>query len=333
LKLKEAVEKICGCPYFLKCERQFRLLQGEQEDTTGQRRKAAIVVALAALGLLIAGAAIWWKPIVIKYHKHRIDALLNEEPESGEFSGYSYYGEDWINALEGHRDSLVELGYLVRKEFPLDSIKQPSLRFRRLWEELGARFPDYPHVAGLGYDSNYPATILVWDEPERLPEWERIIKAHDSPPTNEVKISEEGDPNDILPFIGRWANEDGDVCYVITRDAVGTVRMEEPPNEVWRPVFRNIRLQEQKILFDQFMHSDPNDDFKSMMDKSGHHPFSGVRCETIFEINPLDPNELFARMSALSKYGAFMDLNDPNVSVFRRLESSGLSQSCLGGDR
>lgn len=284
----------------------------------GKKYKAtAIFIAVSLSVLLVVGLIIWWKPIAIKYHKHRINALLNRKPKLDQVSGLSYFGEDWSRAFEKHRDKLVVLGYLQRKEFPLSTIKSPSLRFRRLWEELGAIFPNNPYTVGLGYDSDSPATIVVWDEPHKLHEWERIILAHDAPPTNIVVGVEKGNMQDLLSFVGRWANEDGEVCYIITQDTEGNLRLETAPNDAWRTVLKNMRLEGKRIMLDQFSYTDPNEDYKSIIDRSGEHPFSGVRFETVLEVNPKDSNELLTSGSSVGKYGIF---TDPNKSVLRRLK-------------
>lgn len=294
--------------------------KGLQDGTTKKRNKALILLALVVMVLLAAGVVIRSKSAAIMYHKYRIDALLNEEPEYDESSGLGFYGDEWCRAFDRHRDKLTELGYLVQRDFPLETIKHSSLRFRRLWEEIAQRFPDNPYALGRGNTSSSFAVIAVWDTPEKLPEWERIVKAHDAAPTNEVKISDGQDPSDIEPFIGRWGDEDREVCYIISRDAAGGVTIESPPNEVWRTEFRNVRFKENRITFDLFMYTDPDDKYNSIIEKSGHHPSSGIRLETDFEIDRLDQNELIHKISILCKG---MQLTDPNrqiVGVLRRLE-------------
>ncbi len=49
----------------------------------------------------------------------------------------------------------------------------------------------------------------------------------------------------------------------------------------------------------------------------GEDPFSGVRYETVLEVNPKDPNELFETVSVVSKYGVF---EDPNKDILKRLK-------------
>ena len=275
----------------------------------------SIAVGVSVLAVLTI--VIWWRPLGIKYHNWRVKVLLNREPEFDPSSGLSFFDEQWGDAFEKHRDKLVKLGYLERKEFPLTSIKTPSLRFRRLWEELQTRFPNNPYAIGLGYKSESPATIVVFDRAEKLFEWERIILAHDGSPTSIVKVDHHKETQRLLPFIGHWASEEGEVCYIISKDAEGNVTISGPPNEVWRTVLRNVRLEGERIMFDQFNYIDPNENYKSIIDNSGEHPFSGVRCETIFGLNPKDSNELFESMSAVGKYGVYADANK---GILRRIK-------------
>ena len=225
--------------------------KGLQDGTMKKRNKAVFLLALAVMVLLVAGVVVRSKFVAIRYHRYRINALLNEELEYDESSGMGFYGDRWVRAFDRHRDKLVELGYLVRKEFRLETIKDSTLRCRRLWEELGQRFPDNPFTTGWGDGPNDLAVVVVWDQTERLGEWERIIKAHDGVATNEVKISDRQDSGDIELFIGRWGDEDGEVCYIISRGAAGGVTLESPPNEVWRTE-RHDRALERRILDDLY---------------------------------------------------------------------------------
>ena len=132
--------------------------------------------------------------------------------------------------------------------------------------------------------------IVVWDRPQRFSEWESIIAAHDAPPSNTVDVKEKS--QNLSAFIGSWANENGEICYLITKSDDENLTIEVPPNDMWTTVIKNLRLEGKTIEFDEFMYTDPNEDYKSIIDRSGEHPFSGVRCKTIFEVNPNDPNEL-----------------------------------------
>lgn len=277
----------------------------------------AIPVAFGVLVFLVLGLMIWWEPITIQYHKQRVKALLNKKPKYDPDSGLSYFEGDWVRALEKHRDKLVELGYLQRREFPLSTIKSPSLQFRRLWEELGTIFPEDPYAEGHGYDSNSPATIVVYDLSQKLPKWESIILAHDAPPTNIVNAGKQIALQDLLAFVGHWANDEGEVCYIISKDTEGNVRIETPPNKAWQTVFRNVRFEDKSIMFDEFIYIDPKEDYKTIINPYADDPLSGVRCETVFELNPKDSNELLETMSMVSKYGIFAD---PNKGILRRLK-------------
>jgi hypothetical protein len=277
----------------------------------------AIPVAIGAFVILVLCITIWREPIDINYHKQRVKALLNKKPKYDPDSGLSYFDGDWVRSLEKHRDKLVKLGYLQRREFPLNSIKTPSLRFRRLWEELGTIFPEDPYAEAHGYDSNSPATIVVYDQLQKLPKWERIILAHDAPSTNIINVGKEIEPQGLIAFIGHWANNEGEVCYIISKDTEGNVRIVTGPNDAWKTVFRNVRFEDKRIMFDKFNYIDPNEDYKTIINPYADDPLSGVRYETVFELNPKDSNELLETISMVNKYGIFAD---PNKGILRRIE-------------
>jgi len=279
-------------------------------------KTAAIFIVMGVFTLAGAALIFFRKPVAIKYHKLRINVLLNKKPKFDPVSGFSFFDGDWMNALDKHRDKLVELAYFQRVEFPLSYISYPSLQSRRLWEELGSRFPNHPHAVMQGYEPNTIDMIIVWDQPHKLAECARVISAHDAPPTNIVDASQ-GKSEDLLRFVGHWAEEAEEACYIITEHA-GTLKVETPPNDACRIVFKNIRLEGKRIAFDSFYYIDPNEDLKSIVNSSGEHPFSGVRCEMALEVNPRDPNELFNyNVSTVGRYGNY---TAPNHSVLRKLK-------------
>jgi len=242
--------------------------------------------------------------------------LLNQKPEYDTVSGWSYYDGSWAEKLDKYRDKLTELGYLQKKEFKLKTIKYPSLQFRRLWEELGETFPDYPFVVGGNFDSNEPAVIIVWDRPENLPKWGKIILAHDAPAENIIDMFQITEVKYLLPFEGRWANEDGEVCYIISIND-SKFKIETPQNKVWRTVLKNIQVGENKIIFDSYFYTDPNENLKSIENPRGEHPFSGVRSEVVLEVNPNDANELFETGTSVFKGVSF---SDPNKYVLKKIK-------------
>jgi hypothetical protein len=269
---------------------------------TEEKKTKRLNIYLVPAGLLIvivAFIAFYGKPLAISYHKYRINALFNQEPTPDPDSGLAYFGEKWINAFDKHRDKLIELGYLKTKDFPLKYVFVPSIQSRRLWEELMAAFPDNRFTAMKGYEPNIPDLITVIDKPSRLPEWERIISAHDSPVSNVLTIEFDKDTNELTPYIGQWAYEGEEVCYIIVKDNEGNLIIEVPSNKKWENVIKNLSLEGKAITFDQFNYIEPNEGYKTISNPSGENPFSGVRCETILKINPNNPNQLMESMSTI----------------------------------
>ena len=255
--------------------------------------------------------AIYSKSIVITYHKLRIHALLNSKPTYSPATGLSFYDHKWCIAFDGHRDKLVELGYLERKEFHLKHISCPSIELRRLIEEFTSAFPNNPYT--MDYGPDIPPIITVWVQPENFPEWERIISAHDAPSTNLLAVESQEECANLLRFVGKWAGEEGELCYSIIKKTDNSIEIKSPPNEIWREVIKNIRLDGRKLIFDQFLYTDPSEDYKTIVNKSGEHPFSGVRCKSVFEIKPDDTNVMHIKISASGKYGTYSAGNEQEI--------------------
>jgi hypothetical protein len=130
-------------------------------------------IALVSLLLLIASSIFWKRIVLIKYHKLLMMSSYNKIVK------VNAYQAEYSVAYEKHRDALVRLGYFKRRKFPITHITSPSLQSRRLMEELYKMFPNYPHQEMRGVEPETPFVITVWDQTQRLSEWESIIAAHD----------------------------------------------------------------------------------------------------------------------------------------------------------
>ena len=78
-----------------------------------------------------------------------------------------------------------------------------------------------------------------------------------------------------------------------------------------------MRFEDKRIMFDKFNYIDPNEDYKTIINPYADSPLSGVRYETVFELNPKDSNELLETISMVNKYGIFAD---PNKGILRRIK-------------
>ena len=132
---------------------------------------ALVVIAICGAILLLA----FRRDIAIAYHRHamgRARAKIYEVGPSGDQM-------PWIESYERHRDRLVRLGYLARKEFPL-SVRPPETN--RLWRQLSAEFPDNSHAVMKTTEwGGTENTIIVWDRPHRMAEWDAAIRRLDVP--------------------------------------------------------------------------------------------------------------------------------------------------------
>jgi len=143
--------------------------------------------------------------------------------------------------------------------------------------------------------------------------WEAVIRAHDavSRPTAAV------DADLLKPFLGTWAEADGGTCYTISSPSPGAVSIETPASDKWRDEIRSIRLEPARLTFDEFHYLvDDTFDFKSPVNPSGEHPFSGVRCQVVLALHPEDPAQLTFRYRAATLPGETM------VTTLRRSSSA-----------
>jgi hypothetical protein len=133
--------------------------------------------------------------------------------------------------------------------------------------------------------------------PIKLPQWESIIKAHDSLPTNTIKLSKSTNLTNLSPFLGRWADPNDNECFIISEASNGSFKLEATSNETWRTVLKSINYNGLTLTFDEFFYTEPSDDYKTIITPKGHHPFSGVRNKIELALNPENPDELFITCS------------------------------------
>ena len=259
-------------------------------------RNVVLFVVVVICILLVLSVLLLRKPLAIEYHKMMITAAWDKIVEVGPNRNQNRH----ISVYEEHRDALVRLGYFERKEFPLSNITVPSIQSRRLWEEICLTLGKYDrHVTMQGYEPNTPDVIVVWDQHEKIYKWEQLIAAHDASPSHVVTGLWQGQSQDVSAFVGNWGGEDGQICYVISKDEKDYLAIEDPQEKGYRTVFKNAHFEGNRIVLDIFHYFDPNENFKTIVDKSGQHSFSGVRCRTTFEVNPDNPDELVETISTI----------------------------------
>ncbi len=267
-------------------------------------RKVAVLTIGGLLLCLVAFVVIFHKELAVAYHQNRMRASL---AQARKVDPGNPKQRESIEAYEKHRDSLVALGYFERREFPLLHISVPSLKSRRLWEELRAAFPDHTDVMMQGYEPGTRDMIVVWDRPQNLPDWKKIISAHDQPASGRIT----GDVGDLSKFIGTWVDDEGESVYVISSGPEGSINIAVPANDTWRIEIKNARVENGQIMFDAYHYMEASNDLKSPIDKSGEHPFSGVRCETILTVHSHDSSRMVYKMKTIHT-------PQPIVEILRR---------------
>lgn len=94
----------------------------------------------------------------------------------------------------------------------------------------------------------------------------------------------------IAAFVGDWAGDDG-VELSIARSADGSATISVPSNAEWEAVVNNVRFEGTSLRYDLYLYYAGSEDFRTITNVVGDHPYSGVRNEVT--LTPGDgPNEL-----------------------------------------
>jgi hypothetical protein len=96
-----------------------------------------------------------------------------------------------------------------------------------------------------------------------------------------------GDPN-LGIYIGDWAGADGLELSII-RNTDGSATISLPPNAAWDSVVNNARFEGSSLKYDLYMYYKGKEDFPTITNTVGDHPYSGVRNEvTLSKTNAPD---------------------------------------------
>lgn len=278
------------------------------ESTVGIKNTKVFV--LVTLIFMAALAALWWnwEPLAIQYHRTYMNSSLTHAIEVGPRANNQ---SDYLERYDYHLAALVSHGYFERREFVLSHISVPTIESRRLWQELQERFPDHPHVTMSGYEPTTTDMIVVWDRPDRMKQWEDIILAHDKPNEPSLVPTPTIQRDDLVGFVGSWINEEGGVTYEILFDDSGALRIKPSTSEVWTTAIKNVRIESQSLLFDQYNYIPAMDGLKTIMNRTGDHPFSGVRCSVELSLAGSKLNQLTSTISTIH-------LKKPITSILKR---------------
>jgi hypothetical protein len=153
--------------------------------------------------------------------------------------------------------------------------------------------------------------VVVWDRPERINLWEEVIRAHDMPvdPVLSRRTMPSDDGYDF--FVGTWVDEDGNVIYRISVEEGGDLHFETWKAEPWTVSIKNLRAENGSIFFDQYHYTPPSEKLETNVDKSGEHPFSGVRCNV--ELSRIEGDDKAIRFTMSS-----IHLEEPTQGVLRK---------------
>jgi len=71
---------------------------------------------------------------------------------------------------------------------------------------------------------------------------------------------------------------------------------QEPP---WDSVINNVRWEGEALRFDEYMYYDGSEDFTTVSNPTGEHPYSGVKNDSTFFILQSDRNRLVYRVKTV----------------------------------
>ena len=141
--------------------------------------KKGALVGATILVVLLALVAFGRTPVLVAWHKWRMEAALRQAYELGPTRNQGAY----IESHDFHRQRLVELGYLEHRDFSFRYIRTQTPEYRRLWKLLDQAFPfpGYISVTSDWYQEPTPTVLHVWDRPENMPLREKFVQEHDVP--------------------------------------------------------------------------------------------------------------------------------------------------------
>jgi len=249
-------------------------------------------MSLALCGIILL--LVYRTDIMIAYH--RCAKMRAWKKATGGGPGGSI-DEVYLQAHERHRAALVKYGFLERRVFALKHISVPSVASRRLWQELSRAFPEDIDARMQGYEPETKDAITVWDRPSNLAAWAAIINAHDQPPTNAAHQTVVGDARSVLPFVGTWTDEEGNVVVRISCESDSPVKIETTSDLTWQVVVKNVRRDGLRLMFDQYLYARPRDERKLPIGVSGERRFDGFRCRTVLALDPDDSKRMTYTLS------------------------------------
>jgi len=289
----------------------------EDKNQVNLRIIIIFVILIFAVLLLVS-----YKVIPVEYHKWKLNSLADQYVSPFMIDDFYYYGYDekqkeWLEEVDKHRNALVELGYFERREFSMEHIPYPSVEIHVLSDELLRAFPDNWCYSAFLSDINYPdvntddilkwwysrnvsdinfPVITIYDTPAHLAKWQEIISAHDSLPVNILTAENETDAANLLSFVGHWISKEGDLLYSIYKNSDNSIKIKSWYYSGNRSVIKNPRLEDKKLIFDEFYYRD------HYIEGYPVNPPMGLRYITVLEIDPDDPKVLNVDVSDCSDY-------------------------------
>jgi hypothetical protein len=161
---------------------------------TSSSQRIALLVGV----IFVALAVLFWKPLSIAYHRYMMVTLwqsefsgsprnlvgLSRPRGSGPSVAAKRNHEAGIRAIT-HRDALVNLGYFIKKRFPIRPVAVGTAQERNLIQMISGASGQQPLVR-LDFDQpikpNVVLGLTVYATPGDLPRWEQFITTLNNDP-------------------------------------------------------------------------------------------------------------------------------------------------------
>jgi hypothetical protein len=175
---------------------------------TFRRRPSRTLVVLAAVAIAIT--IFCKRPLQIAFHRYIVHSVMTKGNYNKNFLpmfslfrdhfANPEYGDGALGAYHRSRDRLVELGYLVHREFIFEHVTCEPSAMNLVFKRAVAAFPFNGHTSSVCLDLKQPMHLYVWDRPSQIPLWEEFVRTQDVPMADiEPETEQDRTPDEEKP--------------------------------------------------------------------------------------------------------------------------------------
>jgi len=140
-------------------------------------------ITLVVGGLFVALGLLFWKPLLIAYHRDMMVAIwqtemgISQRPVLGLPGARTPNPRAAVRAFS-HREALVQLGYFTKKRFTIRPVAVGTAEYQKLFDKVSAESGQQP-VAQFDYDQltepRRVSGLIVYATPSEMSRWEHFI--------------------------------------------------------------------------------------------------------------------------------------------------------------